>query len=372
MHALLAAITILSQFALELWPDAGALVSKLVVPLIACGMLYAAHAAAGRQAAPRRTRSSAFRAPAGAIAAIVVSSALTFAAEWIAADRLAGVDLLRPGDTASEIDAPTVLAIYAVGILVSLPMSLVPLSRCSAARGFAASFADSAHAFVRHPVGIPRLRRDRVRADRAGPHDDGLRARHRAAADRVRDLRRVARPGRRYADGRWRKSLSAGSGVDLVDVDAVDARRGRPAARPRDRALDRRVVALHPRLDGAVAAVAHPAGDAESLAASTIAKRNPTPCTRPCTTSRRAITPAPPLRSRQSSAATVFASVISPRVERREQLVAAHRHDVEVLVLVELAADVRQPVRAPQLDQPRSCSRRPGCRSAEPRPRAAR
>jgi hypothetical protein len=150
MHALLAAITILSQFALEVWPDAGALVSKVVVPLIACGMLYAARAAAEGDK-PRLVHAiAAFRAPAGAIAAIVVSSALTFAAEWIAADGLAGVNLLRPGTSPPEIDGSTVLAIYAVGILASLPMSLVPLHALFDRSGFAVSFVDSARAFVRH------------------------------------------------------------------------------------------------------------------------------------------------------------------------------------------------------------------------------
>jgi hypothetical protein len=150
MHALLAAFTILSQVALELWPDAGALVSKVVVPLVACGMLYAAHASA-QGGKPRMVHAvAAFRASAAAIGAIVVSSALTFAAEWVAADRLAGVDLLRPGAAQPELDAWTVLGVYAVGVLASLPMSLVPLYALFDGAGFAESFARSARAFVRH------------------------------------------------------------------------------------------------------------------------------------------------------------------------------------------------------------------------------
>lgn len=152
MHALLAAITILLQFALELWPDAGTLVSKVVDPLVACGMLYAARAAAEGDK-PRIVHAIAvFRASAGAIGAIVVSSALAFAAAWIAADRLAGVNLLRPGAAPPEIDAPVVLAIYAAGILASLPMALVPPYALFDGRGFAGSFAASARAFVRHPA----------------------------------------------------------------------------------------------------------------------------------------------------------------------------------------------------------------------------
>ena len=150
--SVIAAVTILAQIGIELWPEVGALLSKIVVPLVACGMLYAADAAhAGGK--PRLAHAlSACRAPAGAIAAVIASSALTFAAEWIAADRLAGVDLLRPGATAPDLDATTVLAVYAVGILVSLPMSLVPLYALFGGHGFGASFTASALAFARHPL----------------------------------------------------------------------------------------------------------------------------------------------------------------------------------------------------------------------------
>jgi len=148
--SLLGVLTVVSQIVLELWPEIGPLVSKIVVPLIACGMLFGAHEAASG-GTPRLAHAlAAFRAPAGAIAAILVSSSLTFAAEWIAADALAGVNLLRPGDPTPDLDATTVLAIYAAGILVSLPMSLVPLAALFGGAGFAASFALSGAAFARH------------------------------------------------------------------------------------------------------------------------------------------------------------------------------------------------------------------------------
>lgn len=147
----LGAVTILAQFAFELWPDAGPHVAKVVVPLIACGMLYGADAAE-RGAKPRFVHAfAAFRAPAGAIAAIVLSSAITFAAEWFAADRLAGVDLLRPNaQSAPDLDAWTVIAIYSAGILVSLPMTFVPLAALFAGASFSRSFAISASAFARN------------------------------------------------------------------------------------------------------------------------------------------------------------------------------------------------------------------------------
>jgi uncharacterized membrane protein len=148
--SVLAAITILAQFAFELWPDAGSLLAKVAVPLIACGMLFAADAAA-RGERPRLVHAiAAFRAPAGAVAAIVLSSAITFAAEWVAADRLAGIDLLRPEASTPDLDAGTVIAIYAAGILASLPMTFVPLAALFGGAGFASAFSTSAEAFVRN------------------------------------------------------------------------------------------------------------------------------------------------------------------------------------------------------------------------------
>ena len=149
--SLLAVLTVLAQVALELVPDAGALASKVVVPLVACGMLYGA-AAAEAGARPRLAHVfSAFRASAAAIGAIVVSSAITFAAEWYAADALAGVNLLRPAAAPADLDSATVLAIYAAGIVVSLPMSFVPLAALFDDAGFVRSFAISLAAFARNP-----------------------------------------------------------------------------------------------------------------------------------------------------------------------------------------------------------------------------
>ena len=149
--SMLAVLTVLAQVALELVPDAGALASKVVVPLVACGMLYGA-AAAEAGARPRLAHAlSAFRASAAAIGAIVASSVITFAAEWYVADALAGVNLLRPSATPADLDSMTVLAIYAAGIVVSLPMSFVPLAALFDDAGFVRSFAVSAAAFARNP-----------------------------------------------------------------------------------------------------------------------------------------------------------------------------------------------------------------------------
>lgn len=140
-------LVIATEFALHLVPEAGSLLAKLVAPLVACGLLYASAAAdAGRR--PRVAHAlTAFRAGPGAIAAIVAASVLTFLAEWWAADALAGVNLLRPGEAVAALSTQAVFGIYAVGVVASLPLTFVPLEALFARAGFAASFARSVRAF---------------------------------------------------------------------------------------------------------------------------------------------------------------------------------------------------------------------------------
>ena len=67
-----------------------------------------------------------------------------------------------------------------------------------------------------------------------------------------------------YAVGRHLEARVGPVGFPLrgLRVNAIDARGRRPAPRPGDHLLDAAGVALQHRLDGAVAAVAHPAGEA--------------------------------------------------------------------------------------------------------------
>lgn len=150
MHAVLAVVAIASQIALELVPEAGAALSRILAPLVACGMLYAAAAVDAGERVRVRHAWRAFGASAGAIAAIVVSSAATFTVEWFVARALGGVDLLRPTEASSALPGEVVIAVYAAGIAASLPMTFVPLESLFAGRGFAGSFAASARLFAAH------------------------------------------------------------------------------------------------------------------------------------------------------------------------------------------------------------------------------
>jgi uncharacterized membrane protein len=142
--AALAFITLATEFALHALPGAGPAVGKVVGPLVACGLLFAA-AAADSGSVPRLAHAlAAFRAPAGAMLAIIVAGALTFAAEAFAAWWIAGVDLLS-ADSSGDLSAAAIGGIYAIGILASLPLTFVPFhvlfDRAGPGQAFAASFA---------------------------------------------------------------------------------------------------------------------------------------------------------------------------------------------------------------------------------------
>ena len=124
--AALAVITIASEFALRLVPSLGALLAEVVAPLVACGLVFAA-ASADRGAQPRVADATrAFRAPAGAIAAIVASALITSAAQSLAAWWVAGANLLDPFGATNHIRMSVLIGILAIGVLASLPVMFVP------------------------------------------------------------------------------------------------------------------------------------------------------------------------------------------------------------------------------------------------------
>src|SRR5215475_15694323 len=77
----LAIATILSELLLKAIPGAGSLLSEAVTPLVTCGLFYAG-AETDRGTTPSLLLAfRAFRAPLGAIAAVIVSALLTLGAE---------------------------------------------------------------------------------------------------------------------------------------------------------------------------------------------------------------------------------------------------------------------------------------------------
>ena len=146
--AALAVITIAAEFVLQAVPGLGALLSQAVTPLVACGLIYAA-AAADRGAAPSLLQAvEAFRAPAGALFAVIASALLTFAAEAFAAWWVAGTNLLDGVGAAASLTVPALTGIYAIGILASLPIMFVPFHALLEKVPPGAAFAASWNAFA--------------------------------------------------------------------------------------------------------------------------------------------------------------------------------------------------------------------------------
>jgi hypothetical protein len=141
----LAFLALGSEFLLQLVPEAGMLASKVFAPIVACGLFIATDAVARGGRARIGDVLRPFAASAAAIAAIVVSNLLVFAAEAGAAWAIADVDLLRNPD--GGMTQGDVLLMFAVGMLVSLPLTLVPLCGLFDGKGFTAAFDVSIAAF---------------------------------------------------------------------------------------------------------------------------------------------------------------------------------------------------------------------------------
>jgi len=146
--AILALLTLTSELALQGIPAVGALLGKIVTPLIGCGMVYAA-AEADRGRRPRLALAvAAFRARGGAIAAIVAASFATFAAEAWAAWWVADVNLLLPASAVAEMSSAALLGVYTIGVLASLPVAFVPFHVLLERAGLGEAFAASWRAFT--------------------------------------------------------------------------------------------------------------------------------------------------------------------------------------------------------------------------------
>jgi uncharacterized membrane protein len=142
----LAVLVIAAELALGLIPVAGRPLSNVVVPIIACGLLYAS-LAVDRGDRPRAAHLVApFAASAGALGAVILSALVVFLAEWAVAWHAAGANLLAAeGD--DLLTAVDVLLVYTVGVAVSLPLTLVPLVALFEGAGVADAFAASVAAF---------------------------------------------------------------------------------------------------------------------------------------------------------------------------------------------------------------------------------
>jgi len=144
----LALATLVVDFALNMIPGGGVLLAQIAVPLAACGLLY------GSLAADRggRPRLGDFAAIAGAapaaMVAVIASGVIVFAAEALTAYAVGRVNMLTPDSADASLSPGVVLAIYTVGIAVSLPFTFVPFGALFDGLSLRASFAQSMRGFA--------------------------------------------------------------------------------------------------------------------------------------------------------------------------------------------------------------------------------
>ena len=148
----LAVVTIVAELALKAVPVAGSLLGEMVTPLVACGLILAAAAVDRGESPSLALALRAFRAPAGAIFAIVASALLTSAAEAIAAWWIAGANLLALGSAVADLTAAAIAGIYTIGMLASLPVMFVAFHVLFEHVPPGAAFAASWNAFALNTV----------------------------------------------------------------------------------------------------------------------------------------------------------------------------------------------------------------------------
>jgi hypothetical protein len=137
------------QIVLSLIPLAGPPAANVIVPIVASSLLFAA-LAVDRGDKPRALHLVApFAAPVQAIAAVIAAALCVSGAEWLVGWHVAGANILSVEDIAS-LTASDYVLVYAAGVAVSLPLTLVPLLAFFEGVGVRDAFAGSAQAFARN------------------------------------------------------------------------------------------------------------------------------------------------------------------------------------------------------------------------------
>ena len=140
-------ITLATELGLQLVPGIGVAASKVIVPVVECGMLIGAAAVDRGTPLDIRYAVAVFGASPAALAAIVVSALLIFGVEALAGYALAGVNLLVPAEE-SALTASTLITVFAIGTAVSLPVMFVPFAALFENASFGRAFAVSARGFA--------------------------------------------------------------------------------------------------------------------------------------------------------------------------------------------------------------------------------
>jgi uncharacterized membrane protein len=141
-------ITVAAELGFQLLPGLGVALAKVIVPVIECGMLLGAAAVDRGTPLEIREAIAAFSARPAAIAAIVISALLIFAAEAVAAYAIAGISLLDATGDEPTLTASELTTVFAVGTVVSLPLLFVPCAALFEDASFTRAFATSWRGFA--------------------------------------------------------------------------------------------------------------------------------------------------------------------------------------------------------------------------------
>jgi hypothetical protein len=147
--ALLAIGVAVVEIAVSLIPVAGLPAANVLVPIFASSLLFAG-LATDRGDGPRAVHFIApLAAPVQAIAAVVLATLAVSGTEWLAGWQFTGVNILSLDERAT-MSVRDAMLVYAVGIAVSLPLTLVPLFAYFEGAGLRDAFGWSVGAFVRN------------------------------------------------------------------------------------------------------------------------------------------------------------------------------------------------------------------------------
>jgi hypothetical protein len=148
--SLIAFVVLAANVGLSFVPLIGILLGQLLLPLVECALLYAC-LAADRGDRPRvRHLIAVVAAPPPALAAVVASGLVVFATEALVAEAAGGFNMLAPESNVQSISGVTLVATYAAGVAMSLPVTFVPFAALFDGAGFRDAFAQSGAAFARN------------------------------------------------------------------------------------------------------------------------------------------------------------------------------------------------------------------------------
>jgi len=143
----LGVITLGVQLVLEFIPGIGRAAAEVIMPVVECGLLVGAAALDRGTELELRCMLAPFRAPPGALAAIVVSSLIVSVVKFAVAYSLVGVNLLAdPTDV--RLTADVMAAVIGAATLASLPFAFVPFAALFQREGFLRAFAVSFSGFA--------------------------------------------------------------------------------------------------------------------------------------------------------------------------------------------------------------------------------